>query len=160
MQAVVYPDLSRLVAAGKRHAFVRVLLQTEMLLAAFGVCCFIGMLLVGGPLMRIAVGPHFAGAVPLLTVQILAVTLTMSGSASRAGLLALGDQRALLKTTMACTLAFYCAVFPLVPLIGAMGANIAHLLFGVIWLGGLAFYLRRAISAARWADASEKSVER
>lgn len=150
VQAVVYPDLSRLVAAGKRHAFVRVLLQTELLLAGFGACCFVGMLLVGGPLMRIAVGPHFAGAVPLLTVQILAVTLTMSGSASRAGLLALGEQGALLKTTMACTFAFYCAVFPLVPLIGAMGANIAHLLFGVIWLGGLALYLRRAVKAASW----------
>ncbi|HWV12506.1 MAG TPA: hypothetical protein VN110_04345, partial [Sphingobium sp.] len=65
-----------------------------------------------------------------------------------------------LKTTMACTLAFYCAVFPLVPLVGAMGANIAHLLFGVIWLGGLALYLRRAVSAAPWAKAGEESGER
>ncbi len=147
---MVYPDLSRLVAAGKRHAFVRVLVQTELLLGAFGAFCFVAMLLVGGPLMRLAVGPHFAGAVPLLTVQILAVTFAISGSASRAGLLALGDQRALLRTVMACTLAFYCAVFPLVPLVGAMGANIAHLLFGVIWLGGLTLCLRRAINAAPW----------
>ena len=150
VQAVVYPDLSRLVAAGKRHAFVRVLVQTELLLGAFGVFCFVAMLLVGGPLMRLAVGPHFAGAVPLLTVQILAVTFAISGSASRAGLLALGDQRALLRTVMACTLAFYCAVFSLVPSVGAMGANIAHLLFGVIWLGSLTLCLRRAINVAPW----------
>ena len=156
VQAVVYPDLSRLAAAGKRHAFVRVLVQTELLLATFGACCFFGMLLVGGPLMRLAVGPHFAGAVPLLIVQVLAVTLTMSGSASRAGLLALGNQRALLRTVMACTLAFYCAVFPLVHLIGAMGANVAHLLFGAIWLGGLAFYVRREIRTAPWKEEAEK----
>jgi O-antigen/teichoic acid export membrane protein len=156
VQAVVYPDLSRIAAAGKRHAFVRVLVQTELLLAAFGACCFLAVLFVGEPLVRIAVGPHFAGAVPLLIVQILAVTLTMSGSASRAGLLALGDQRSLLRTVMACTLAFYCAVFPLVLWIGPMGANIAHLLFAAIWLVGLGFYLRRAISVAPWNEATGK----
>ncbi|HKY82061.1 MAG TPA: lipopolysaccharide biosynthesis protein [Sphingobium sp.] len=155
VEAVVYPDLSRLAAAGKRRAFVRVLVQTELLLAAFGACCFLAMLLVGGPLMRLAVGPHFAGAVPLLTIQILAVTLTISGAASRAGLLALGDQRAVLRTVMACTLAFYCAVFPLIPMIGAMGANIAHLLFAAIWLSGLALHLRRAIRNAPWTVKEE-----
>lgn len=152
VEAVVYPDLSRLAAAGKRRAFIRVLVQTELLLAAFGTCCFLTMLLVGGPLMRLAVGPHFAGAVPLLTIQILAVTLTISGAASRAGLLALGDQRAVLRTVMACTLAFYCAVFPLITQIGAMGANIAHLLFAAIWLSGLALHLRRAIRMAPWTQ--------
>lgn len=152
VEAVVYPDLSRLAAAGKRRAFIRVLIQTEALLAAFGACCFLTMLLVGAPLMRLAFGPHFAGAVPLLTIQILAVTLTISGAASRAGLLALGDQRAVLRTVMACTLVFYCSVFLLIPKVGAMGANIAHLLFAAVWLGGLALHLRRAIRAAPWLD--------
>jgi O-antigen/teichoic acid export membrane protein len=62
----------------------------------------------------------------------------------------LGDQRAVLRTVMACTLVFYCAVFPLIPKVGAMGANIAHLLFAAVWLGGLALHLRRAIRAAPW----------
>lgn len=150
VESVVYPDLSRLAAAGQKRAFVRVLLQTEAMLAGFGLCCFLVILTAGGPLMRLAAGPNFAGAVPLLTVQILAVTLTISGAASRAGLLALGDQKAVLRTVMACTFAFYLSVFPLIPRFGAMGANLAHLAFAAVWLGGLAFHLRRAIRSAPW----------
>lgn len=158
VESVVYPDLSRLVAAGKRRAFVRVLLQTEAMLAGFGLCCFLVILFAGGPLMRLAAGPNFAGAVPLLTIQILAVTLTISGAASRAGLLALGDQRAVLRTVMACTCAFYASVFPLIPHFGAMGANLAHLAFAAVWLGGLAFHLRRAIRHAPWNSAPLAAV--
>lgn len=152
VESVVYPDLSRLAAAGNKRAFFRVLLQTELLLAAFGAVCFLTIFLAGGPLISLAIGSHFAGAVPLLTVQILAVTLTISGAASRAGLLALGDQRAVLRTVMACTAAFYGSAFLLIPRVGAMGANIAHLVFGAIWLTGLALSLRSASKQATWAS--------
>ena len=152
VESVIYPDLSRLAAAGRRLAFVRVVIQTELLLAAFGACCFLTILIVGGPLMHLALGSQYAGAVPLLTVQILAVALTISGAASRAGLLALGDQRAVLRTVVACTLAFYCTVYPLISELGAMGANIAHLAFAAVWLGGLAVYLQRAIKLALWDE--------
>jgi O-antigen/teichoic acid export membrane protein len=147
VEAVVYPDLSRLAAAGERTKFIRLLIQTEAILALFGASCFIAVLLAGEALMRLAAGPFFARAAPLLAVQILAVALTISGAASRAGLLALGKQPAVLRTIMASTLTFYCVAPPLVLTIGAMGANIAHLLFGAVWLSGLTLHLRRALAA-------------
>ncbi|MDX3909593.1 MAG: lipopolysaccharide biosynthesis protein [Sphingobium sp.] len=150
VESVVYPDLARLAGAGNRRGFLRVLLQTEAILALFGAACFLTILLAGQSLIRLALGDAFAGAVPLMTIQILAVTMTISGAASRASLLALGDQRSVLRTVMACTLAFYCAAPPLILTIGAMGANIAHLLFGVIWLGGLSLHVRKAVKAASW----------
>lgn len=150
VESVVYPDLSRLAAAGNRRAFVRVVIQTELILLAFGMACFLTILIAGASLMRLIVGAQFAGAVPLLIVQILAVTMTISGAASRAGLLALGEQRGVLRTVVACAMAFYCSVAPLIMEFGAMGANIAHLAFGIVWLGGLSLHLHRAVKVAPW----------
>lgn len=154
VESVVYPDLARLAGAGDRKAFMRVLLHTEAILALFGASCFLTIFLAGQSLIRLALGDAFAGAVPLMVIQILAVTMTISGAASRASLLALGDQRSVLRTVMACTLAFYCAAPPLILTIGAMGANVAHLLFGVIWLGGLGLHVRNAVKTASWATPS------
>lgn len=160
VESVVYPDLSRLAVAGNRRAFLRVVVQTEALLAVFGAGCFLTILLLGETLIRMALGAAFAGAVPLLIVQILAVTMTISGAASRAGLLALGNQRSVLRTVMACSLAFYCSAPPLILTFGAMGANIAHLLFGSIWLVGLTLSLRSAMKAAAcWQQPSSEPCD-
>lgn len=160
VESVVYPDLSRLAAAGNRRAFLRVVIQTEALLAVFGAGCFLTILLLGETLIRMALGAAFAGAVPLLIVQILAVTMTISGAASRAGLLALGNQRSVLRTVMGCSLAFYCSAPPLILTFGAMGANIAHVLFGFVWLTGLTLSLRNAMkAAASWQQPSSTSCD-
>lgn len=143
VESVVYPDLSRLAAAGEQRQFNRVLLQTEAILAAFGGACFLGALLLAPTLLRLAAGPGFAAAAPLLTVQILAVSLTISGAASRAALLAKGAQSAVLRVVGAATATFYLTAPFLVLWIGAMGANVAHVLFGTVWLAGLTLSLRR-----------------
>lgn len=147
VEAVVYPDLSRLWAQGKRSLFVSTLLQTELILALFGASCFLASLLLAEQAMRWTAGPQFAAAAPLLTMQILAVALTVTGSASRAGLLAMGRQPAILRIVLAAAATFYCAVVPLIQLIGAMGANLAHTLFGAVWLAGLTIALRRGLKS-------------
>jgi O-antigen/teichoic acid export membrane protein len=155
VEAVVYPDLSRMWAAGNRSSFVRLILQTEFILAAFGGACFVGALLLGRWALVLTAGPRFAGAAPLLSVQILAVALTISGAVSRAALLSMGRQPAVLRTVLAAALTFYCAVVPLIHFMGAMGANMAHVLFGTVWLSGLALSLR---SGLRQSPAPEPSA--
>jgi len=154
VEAVVFPDLGRLAANQSWSRFVRTILQTETLLALFGGACCLFFWVVGAPLLRLTAGDGFAAAAPLLSVQILATTLSISGAASRAGLLALGAQRAVLRTVTACTLVFYATAVPLILRFGAMGANIAHLLFGVVWLIGLTLGLRTAIGVARRGQAA------
>jgi O-antigen/teichoic acid export membrane protein len=148
VEAVVYPDLSRLTGPADRRRFLRMIVQTELILMAFGGACFVAALLFADLAMRLTAGPRFAGAAPLLTVQILAVALTLSGAANRAGLLALGRQRAVMRTVMAATTLFYLLAPLLILRIGPMGANVAHVLFGTVWLGGLTIALRRALRAA------------
>lgn len=145
VEAVVYPELSREWAAGKRSSFIRLIVQTELMLAAFGAAVFAAALLFGHWVLLVTAGPRFVGAAPLLTVQIIAVSLTISGAASRAGLLSMGRQPAVLRTVLASATTFYCVIAPLIHLLGAMGANIAHVLFGMVWLGGLTLALRKGL---------------
>jgi O-antigen/teichoic acid export membrane protein len=149
VEAVVYPDLSRMWAAGQRKKFRRLILQTEFVLASFGAACFVGALLLGDWAIEVTAGTRFAAAGPLLTVQIFAVALTISGAASRAALLAMGRQPAILRTVLAAASTFYGLVAPLIYLMGAMGANMAHVLFGTVWLVGLTLSLRQGLKEER-----------
>ena len=145
VEAVVYPDLSRLWAGGERTAFIRLLVQSEAILAGFGVICFITSLTFAKMVLEATAGAHFAAAAPLMSAQILAVAFMISGAASRAGLLAMGRQPAVLRTVLAAAATFYCLVIPLIGMMGAMGANAAHVLFGLVWLSGLTFSIRRGL---------------
>lgn len=145
VEAVVYPDLSRMRANGDRKAFVNLVIQTEAILVAFGAICLLGAFLFAHWALVLTAGERFAGAAPLLTVQILAVAMTISGAASRAALLAMGRQPAVLRTVLAAASTFYLSVAPLILTIGAMGANIAHVAFGTVWLCGLTLSLRSAL---------------
>lgn len=149
VEAVVYPDLSRLWADSRKSAFVQLLIETEIILALFGATCFVVALLLSRMVLEATAGPSFGAAAPLLSIQILAVGLAISGAASRAGLLAMGRQPAVLRTVLAAAAAFYCSVAPLIEIFGAMGANIAHVLFGAIWLGGLGWSLRQGLRSSQ-----------
>ena len=82
------------------------------------------------------------------------MSLTISGAASRAGLLAIGRQPAVLRTVLAACCMFYLSVAPLILWLGAMGANVAHVLFGMTWLAGLSLSLRAGLK--RQADSSSR----
>lgn len=145
VQAVLYPDVARLWARQALAEFRRAVLQVEILLAAFGVGCFLFFLVTAEPLLRWTAGPQFAGAAPLLVVQMLAVTMTLAGSGLRSALLAMGRQQQVLSVVLLATLGFHATALILIPQIGAMGANIAHIVLGVVWLTGLTLAFRRAL---------------
>ena len=83
VQAVLYPDVARLWAQGALGEFRRTVLQTEIMLAAFGFAMVAGTVLAVQPVLDWAVGAEFAAAGPLAMVQMVAVAITLSGSALR-----------------------------------------------------------------------------
>jgi O-antigen/teichoic acid export membrane protein len=147
-QAVLYPDIARLWAEGAIAAFRRAVLQVEVLLALFGIAGLGLVLVVGEPLLRLFAGQAFVAAAPLLSVQMIAVVLMISGTAMNSALLAMGHAGRVLGIVFAGTLAFHVVLLLLVPQIGAMGANIAHVVLGIIWIAGLWGSFRRALRAA------------
>ena len=144
-QAVLFPDVARRWAAGERAEMRRAIGQIELVLFLFGVVCTAVLAVIAGPLIRLLLGEPFAGAAPLLVVQMLAVTLAMTGAASRSGLLAMGEERKVLEAVLAGTLLFHALAFTLVPAIGPMGANIAHIGLGLIASGLMLAWCRRRL---------------
>ncbi len=137
VQAVVYPDIVRLWAQQAVSEFRRIILQTEILLLAFGLAVFAAAALWVGPVLHWTAGPEFEAAGPLVVVQLIAVTMMLSGSAVRSALLAMGRQPVVLKIVVVSSLVFHATALAAIPVLGAMGANIAHAVMGGLWLAGL-----------------------
>lgn len=144
---MVYPDITRLWAAARLEAFRRVVMQTEMVVAGFGMLLIVAAAAFGAQVIEWTAGPGFKGAAPLLVVQTIGLTLTMSGTVMRSALLAMGRAGSVLKIVTVSALAFHITAVVLLPIIGPMGANVAHIVLGVIWLGGLAITFRRGLTA-------------
>ena len=140
------------------NAVRRTILQIEFLLTSFGVAVFIFFLFTAEPLLRWTAGPEFVAAAPLLIVQTVAVTMTLTGTALRSALLAMGRQREVLAIVLVATTAFHVTALLLIPLVGAMGANIAHVLLGTLWAVGLTVAFRRALRRNGKATAPSSSM--
>jgi O-antigen/teichoic acid export membrane protein len=148
VQNVVYPDVARLWAKGSVAEFKKVIFQTEGLLLAFGLFCIIVVAILIRPMLNWTAGPEFIGAANLVIVQMVAVAFVLSGSAARSALLAMGRQRDVLRIVVVATIAFHTTALLLIPRIGAMGGNIAHIVLGILWTAGLALALRQALKSA------------
>jgi len=147
-QAVLYPDVVRIWANGRVDELKRVVLHTELFLLAFGIIATVFVFATIHPLLLWTAGPDFIGAANLAVVQMVAVALVISGSAVRAALLGMGRQREVLRIVIIATTAFHTLALLLIPQLGPMGGNVAHIVLGVIWLVGLSTVFRRIIKAA------------
>jgi O-antigen/teichoic acid export membrane protein len=145
VQAVLYPDVARLWAKGAIEDFKRAIQQVEFLLGAVGLLLIGFFWLAAEPVLRWTAGPEFVAAAPLLLVQSIAVASSLAGIALRSALLAMGRQQQILYLMLVGTAAFYATALLLIPSIGAMGANFAHIALSVILLVGMLVAFRRAL---------------
>ncbi|MCF8708252.1 lipopolysaccharide biosynthesis protein [Rhizorhapis sp. SPR117] len=132
VQTVLYPDVARLWAKNAYRAFRKAVLQVQLFLALFGICTLIALALFGHWLIRIGLGEAYMAVWPLLMVQLIAVIFTLHSAPSRSALLAMGRQHQVLQIVLAGTFVFHASALLLIPSIGAMGANIAHVLLASI----------------------------
>ena len=64
----------------------------------------------------------------------------------RSALLAMGESALVLKTVLLATAIFYAVALALIPVIGAMGANVAQMALGAAWLLVLGTAFRRRMA--------------
>ncbi|ASY60067.1 lipopolysaccharide biosynthesis protein [Sinorhizobium sp. CCBAU 05631] len=143
VQAVLYPDLARAWAASAIEAFHRAVTQMRVLLLGFGILLVGAVSLTIDPVLRLAVGPDFEAAGPLVIVQSIAATMTLYGTITRSALLAMGREDRVLSSVLVATIAFHGTALALVPRIGPMGANLAHIVMAAIWLWMMAVAYRQ-----------------
>jgi O-antigen/teichoic acid export membrane protein len=144
LQQVIYPDIARLWARGEVARFRRIVLTVN---ATIGIVASLVLLAAGFQMERIVelvFGGEFVAASPLMIAQILAVGIFLAGTTFGPALLSMGEDRALLRVTLASTVTFFAAMFPLVNYLGELGGSLSHVLFNGVWFTGcLAVFLRR-----------------
>ncbi|MFK4870788.1 lipopolysaccharide biosynthesis protein [Novosphingobium sp. ZW T3_23] len=131
IQTVIYPDLARLwskVGPGKMGQLVSML---QLSLAAIALGALGACWLIGRPAIELVFGPGFSDSYELLLIQLVAVLLTLHTTPARAALLAMNRPTFVLITSFVSAAAFFAAAFVLIPRFGALGANYAHIAFGV-----------------------------
>lgn len=131
VQMVTYPDLARNWTGQNRREFGRVVKFVQFLLGGFGVAAIIGAWLVGKPVLALALGPEFVGAYPMLIAQLFAVLLILHAAPSRSALLAMNRPTYVLATAAISAAVFFATAFIAIPQYGAIGANFAHIAFGL-----------------------------
>ncbi|WP_051440884.1 lipopolysaccharide biosynthesis protein [Ensifer sp. WSM1721] len=146
VQAVLYPDLARAWAASAIAEFHRAVAQMRALLLGCGIMLVGGAYLAIDPVLRLAVGSEFEAAGPLVVVQSIAVTMTLYGTVIRAALLSMGREDRVLSSVLVATIAFHAAALTLIPRVGPMGANLAHIVMAAIWLSMMAVSYRQALT--------------
>ncbi|MDB5524076.1 MAG: hypothetical protein JWM58_1839 [Rhizobium sp.] len=146
VQAVVYPELARLWASKGIAKFTQIVRQTQWILLASGIAVVLLVYVLINPLLFYTAGPDFLAAGPLVTVQAVAVMMTLSGSVLRSALLAMGRENAVLRSVLISTAAFHVTAFSLIPLTGAMGANVAHIVMSTIWMATMMLSYRSGIA--------------
>lgn len=149
VQAVIYPDVARLWASGNIGEFRRTVLQTELMLMALGIVFITGTTLTIRPVLDWTAGVEFSEAAPLAITQMIAVAMMLSGSAFRSALLSMGRQPTVLKIVIVATLGFHAVAWTTIPVVGALGANLAHCTLATIWVGLLTLSYRASFTGRR-----------
>lgn len=131
VQMVAYPDLARLWARADREDFSRVVRWVQLVLGGFAVAAIIGVWLFGRQILDLAFGAEFVAAYPLLIAQLVAVLLILHAAPSRSALLAMNRPTFVLGVAVFSTAIFFATALIAIPQFGAIGANFAHIAFGL-----------------------------
>ncbi|MEL7197055.1 MAG: oligosaccharide flippase family protein [Pseudomonadota bacterium] len=153
VQAVIYPDLSRMWAR-KQFANVRgVKYKVQGALAGVGLVLILGTWLIGRPLVEWAFGADFELVFPLLLTQLVAVMFIMIGAPARSTMLAMNRPTVVLGIAIAATIAFFAVALFALPTYGAIGANFAHIAFSLLTVIALEIAFRTAYSSPNEEEA-------
>jgi len=132
VQAVIYPDVSRMWVKGKVAEFRAITLQVQAALAVVGLLTLAGAWLLAPLLIRVGPGEAYADAYVLLLTQLVAVILMLHAAPSRSAMLAMGQSWQVLMISALGTGIFVVVAGYAVPAYGALGGNIAHVVLGVV----------------------------
>ncbi len=162
IQQAVFPDVARRWARREIQRLRQGVLQVDLLTGGLAACVLAGVALNTELVLRLSVGPEYKGAAILVILQLLATTTALFGTALRPVLLSMGLQILLLKIVIASTLAFYATLAISLPLLGVVGASLAHIVQNASWLlaARLAFARRirheaRSVAASDWGQGTD-----
>jgi O-antigen/teichoic acid export membrane protein len=154
IQQVLFPDIARLWARREIKRLRATVLQIDLITGALAAAVLAAVGLNIDLVLQLTVGPDYAAAGILVILQLLATTTALFGTALRPALLSMGLQVLLLKIVIVATLGFYATLVLLLPLLGVVGASIAHIVLNTLWLvAACLIFARRIRQEGRAGDA-------
>jgi O-antigen/teichoic acid export membrane protein len=166
IQQAIFPDTARLWARREIRRLRQGVFQIDLLTGGLAACVLAGVALNTDLVLRLTVGPDYADAAILVILQLLATTTALFGTALRPVLLSMGLQILLLKIVIVSTLAFYATLAIALPLLGVVGASLAHIVQNGLWLLAARWSFVRRIreearaAAAAWAQGPDGAATR
>jgi O-antigen/teichoic acid export membrane protein len=156
IQQAVFPDTARLWARREIRRLRQAVTQVDLLTGGLAACVLAGVAFNTDLVLRLSVGAEYMDAATLVILQLLATTTALFGTALRPVLLSMGLQILLLKIVIASTLAFYATLALSLPLLGVVGASLAHIVQNALWLLAARFaFARRIRHEARGVAAAD-----
>ncbi|WP_454796806.1 lipopolysaccharide biosynthesis protein [Novosphingobium lindaniclasticum] len=149
IQTVIYPDLARLWRKMGPDSMAQLVSVLQLVLAGIALATVGACWLLGRQAIELVFGPGFADSYPMLLVQLVAVLLTLHATPTRAALLAMNRPTFVLLSSLAATVSFFASALVLIPHYGALGANMAHIAFGIATVALLDTAFWRGIRSAR-----------
>ena len=154
IQQVLFPDVARLWARREIKRLRTTVIQIDLVTGGLAAGVLAGIALNIDLVLGLTVGPDYADAGILVILQLLATTTALFGTALRPALLSMGLQVQLLKIVIVATLGFYATLAVALPLLGVVGASIAHIVLNTLWLlAACVVFARRIRQEARSGDA-------
>lgn len=132
IQTVIYPDLARLWTQVGPNAMGRLVMILQAALALLAIGALGACLILGEPVLKLAFGPGFAATYPMLMMQLVAVLLVLHGAPARSALLAMNRPTYVLVSAGIATACFFLVAWQAIPRLGGIGANLAHIAFGLV----------------------------
>jgi O-antigen/teichoic acid export membrane protein len=134
IQQVLFPDIARLWARREIKRLRSTVAQIDLITGILAAAMLAGVGLNVDLVLGLTVGPDYADAATLVVLQLLATTTALFGTALQPALLSMGLQVVLLRTVIVATLGFYATLAVALPLLGVVGASIAHIVSNTLWL--------------------------
>ncbi|WP_338240836.1 lipopolysaccharide biosynthesis protein [Aurantiacibacter hainanensis] len=147
VQAVIYPDMSRMWARNRQSEVRSIKAKIQLGLGGVGLAATLGVVAVGKPGIEFLFGEGFDLVYPLLVTQLIAVTCIMIGAPTRSTMLAMNRPGTVLMIAVLATVVFFATAFIAIPEVGAIGANYAHIGFGLLTVILLEITFRMAYKA-------------
>jgi O-antigen/teichoic acid export membrane protein len=119
----------------------------QVLLLGMGAACFAVVLPFGRDILRITFGAGFGEAYPILVAHLTAVFLLLHSSPARSAILAMNRPGYALLVAFASSVTFLITAMLAIPALGALGASVAHIAFGIVTAAMLDAGLWRGMKA-------------
>jgi O-antigen/teichoic acid export membrane protein len=154
IQQVLFPDVARLWARREIKRLRTTVVQIDLITGALAVGVLAAVALNIDLVLDLTVGRDYADADILVILHLLATATALFGTALRPALLSMGLQVLLLKIVIVATVGFYVTLLVLLPLLGVIGASIAHIVLNTLWLlAACLVFARRIRQETRSGDA-------